>query len=84
FAATQVAEGEDPVEPVLVDGSYEQEPLLPRWLPRALITAAVLVLALVGLWYALLRPAVKSAAREAVTPEAVRSAAAADKSKAPE
>ncbi|MEU2025489.1 hypothetical protein ABZ565_25565 [Streptomyces sp. NPDC016469] len=84
FAATQVVEGQDPVEPVLVDGSYEQEPLLPRWLPRALITAAVLVLALVGLWYALLRPAVKSAAREAVTPEAVRSAAAADKSKAPE
>ncbi|MFG2570718.1 hypothetical protein ACGFR6_35505 [Streptomyces sp. NPDC048567] len=84
FAATRVAEGQDPVEPVLVDGSYEQEPLLPRWLPRALITAAVLVLALVGLWYALLRPAVKSAAREAVTPEAVRSAAAADKSKAPE
>ncbi|NEC65823.1 hypothetical protein [Streptomyces sp. SID9727] len=84
FAATRVAEGQDPVEPVLVDGSYEQEPLLPRWLPRALITAAVLVLALVGLWYALLRPAVKSAAREAVTPEAVRSAAAADRSGAPE
>ncbi|MCG7525313.1 hypothetical protein MHW47_12775 [Streptomyces sp. OfavH-34-F] len=84
FAATEVAEGQDPVEPVLVDGAYEQEPLLPRWLPRALITAAVLVLALVGLWYALLRPAVKSAAREAITPEAVRSAAAADPSKTPE
>ncbi|WP_406458043.1 hypothetical protein OG782_35085 [Streptomyces sp. NBC_00876] len=84
FAATQVAEGQEPVEPVLVDGSYQQEPLLPRWLPRALITAAVLLIALVGLWYAVLRPAVKSAAREAVTPEAVRSAAAADKSKAPD
>lgn len=84
FAATQVAEGQEPVEPVLVDGSYQQEPILPRWLPRALITAAVLLIALVGLWYALLRPAVKSAAREAVTPEAVRSAAAADKSKAPQ
>ncbi|WLQ37793.1 hypothetical protein P8A18_32065 [Streptomyces castrisilvae] len=84
FAATQVAEGQDPVEPVLVDGSYQQEPLLPRWLPRALITAAVLLIALVGVWYALLRPAVKSAAREAITPEAVRSAAAADRSKAPE
>ncbi|MEU5718286.1 hypothetical protein AB0G71_21325 [Streptomyces sp. NPDC020403] len=81
---TLVAEGQEPVEPVLVDGSYQQEPLLPRWLPRALITAAVLLIALVGLWYALLRPAVKSAAREAVTPEAVRSAAAADKSHAPE
>ncbi|MCX4675645.1 hypothetical protein OG413_10045 [Streptomyces sp. NBC_01433] len=83
FAAPQVAEGQEPVEPVLVDGSYQQEPILPRWLPRALITAAVLLIALVGLWYALLRPAVKSAAREAVTPEAVRSAVAADKSKAP-
>ncbi|MFD8686608.1 hypothetical protein [Streptomyces sp. NPDC059651] len=84
FAATQMAEGQEPVEPVLVDGSYQQEPLLPRWLPRALITAAVLLIALAGIWYALLRPAVKSAAREAVTPEAVRSAAAADKSKAPD
>ncbi|MFG3138683.1 hypothetical protein ACGFZA_21020 [Streptomyces sp. NPDC048211] len=84
FAATQMAEGQESVEPVLVDGSYQQEPLLPRWLPRALITAAVLLIALAGIWYALLRPAVKSAAREAVTPEAVRSAAAADKSKAPD
>ncbi|WP_411097552.1 hypothetical protein [Streptomyces sp. 020-2-3H-GM] len=84
FAAPEPPEGEEPPPPVLVDGSYQQDPILPRWLPRALITAALLVLALVGLWYALLRPAVKSAAREAVTPEAVRSAAAADRSKAPE
>ncbi|MFC9754303.1 hypothetical protein [Streptomyces sp. NPDC056921] len=83
-ATPEVAEGEAPVAPVVVDGSYQQEPILPRWLPRALITAAVLLIALVGLWYALLRPAVKSAAREAITPDAVRSAAAADKSKAPE
>lgn len=72
------AQGQDPAAPVVLDGSYQQEPILPRWLPRALITAAVLLIALVGLWYALLRPAVKSAAREAITPEAVRSAAAAD------
>ncbi|MEK8144162.1 hypothetical protein NKH18_26840 [Streptomyces sp. M10(2022)] len=72
------------MEPVLVDGSYQQEPLLPRWLPRALITAAVLLIALAAIWYALLRPAVKSAAREAVTPEAVRSAAAAERSDAPD
>ncbi|MFF3953833.1 hypothetical protein ACFYY1_11530 [Streptomyces sp. NPDC001890] len=83
-ATPEVAEGEAPVAPVVVDGTYQQEPILPRWLPRALITAAVLLIALVGLWYALLRPAVKSAAREAITPDAVRSAAAADKSKAPE
>ncbi|MFF9507354.1 hypothetical protein ACF1BU_13975 [Streptomyces sp. NPDC014724] len=84
---TDVVEGQAPAEPaapVTLDGSYQQEPILPRWLPRALITAAVLLVALVGLWYALLRPAVKSAAREAITPDAVRSAAAADKSKAPD
>lgn len=84
FATPDVAEGQAPLAPVVLDGSYQQEPILPRWLPRALITAAVLLIALVGLWYALLRPAVKSAAREAITPEAVRSAAAADKSKAPD
>ncbi|MFJ1675843.1 hypothetical protein ACIODT_12635 [Streptomyces sp. NPDC088251] len=84
-ATPDVAEGQPPVAPVVLDGSYQQEPILPRWLPRALITAAVLLIALVGLWYALLRPAVKSAAREAITPDAVRSAAAAaDKSKAPD
>ncbi|MEE1812238.1 COG1470 family protein [Streptomyces sp. BE133] len=83
-ATPVVTEGQDQVAPVVLDGSYQQEPILPRWLPRALITAAVLLIALVGLWYALLRPAVKSAAREAITPDAVRSAVAADKSKAPD
>ncbi|MFF3629633.1 hypothetical protein [Streptomyces sp. NPDC002164] len=82
--ATPEAAGQDPAAPVVLDGSYQQDPILPRWLPRALITAAVLLIALVGLWYALLRPAVKSAAREAITPEAVRSAAAADKSRTQE
>ncbi|MFF2327714.1 MULTISPECIES: hypothetical protein [unclassified Streptomyces] len=82
-ATPEVGERQAPVAPVVLDGSYQQEPILPRWLPRALITAAVLLIALVGLWYALLRPVVKSAAREAITPDAVRSAAAADKSKAP-
>lgn len=80
-APQPAAEGQEVPEPVLVDGSYQQEPLLPRWLPRALIVAAVVLVALVGLWYALLRPAVKSAAREAVTPEAVRSAVEADPSR---
>ncbi|MGW1550905.1 COG1470 family protein [Streptomyces sp. NPDC002346] len=81
-ATPAVPEGEEPLEPVVLDGSYQQEAILPRWLPRALILAAVLIIALVGLWYGLLRPAVKSAAREAITPEAVASAAAAE-SKSP-
>ncbi|MFE4372647.1 hypothetical protein ACFRMN_31320 [Streptomyces sp. NPDC056835] len=76
FAAPVPAEeGQEPYEPVVLDGSYEQQAILPGWLPRALILAAVVAIALVGLWYALLRPAVKSAAREAITPEAVASAA---------
>ncbi|WP_405823650.1 hypothetical protein OG705_27245 [Streptomyces sp. NBC_00838] len=84
FATPRVAEDQEPLEPVLLDGSYQQEPILPRWLPRALVVAAVVLIALVGLWYALLRPAVKSAAREAVTPDAVRSAVEADKSASPD
>ncbi|MFE2497177.1 hypothetical protein ACFXKS_29135 [Streptomyces scopuliridis] len=76
FAAPVAAEeGQEPYEPVVLDGSYEQQAILPGWLPRALILVAVVAIALVGLWYALLRPAVKSAAREAITPEAVASAA---------
>ncbi|MFT2016870.1 hypothetical protein ACMA1D_13625 [Streptomyces sp. 796.1] len=63
-----------PREPVLVDGSYEQQPILPHWLPRAVMVAVLLVGVLAGLWYALLRPTVRSAAREAITPEAVESA----------
>ncbi|MFD5893103.1 MULTISPECIES: hypothetical protein [unclassified Streptomyces] len=84
FATPRVAEDQEPLEPVLLDGSYQQEPILPRWLPRALVVAAVVLIALIGLWYALLRPAVKSAAREAVTPDAVRSAVEADKSASPD
>lgn len=84
FATPQAAEDQEPLEPVLLDGSYQQEPILPAWLPRALVVAAVILIALVGLWYALLRPAVKSAAREAVTPDAVRSAVEADKSASPD
>ncbi|MFE6775588.1 hypothetical protein [Streptomyces sp. NPDC057702] len=78
------AEGGDSApahEPVVVDGSYEQQPILPHWLPRALIVAALLVGVLAGLWYSLLRPTVRSAAREAITPEAVQSAVAEDDGK---
>ncbi|WP_406116057.1 hypothetical protein [Streptomyces sp. NBC_01014] len=84
FQATATAaapEGQEPLEPVVVDGSYQQEAILPRWLPRAIAVAVVLILAAGGLWYGLLRPAVKSAAREAITPEAVASAAAEESKK---
>ncbi|MEV7427460.1 MULTISPECIES: COG1470 family protein [unclassified Streptomyces] len=75
FVAPVMTDGQEPYEPLTLDGSYEQQAILPRWLPRALVLAAIAVIALAGFWYALLRPAVKSAAREAITPEAIASAA---------
>ncbi|MFJ8788703.1 hypothetical protein [Streptomyces sp. NPDC102462] len=70
----RVAEGQDPYQPVVLDGSYEQQAVLPRWLPRALAVAVLVAAAVVGLWYSVLRPTVRSAAREAITPQAVESA----------
>ncbi|MGW5097653.1 COG1470 family protein [Streptomyces nodosus] len=73
--APRVEEGQEPQQPVIVDGSYEQQAVLPRWLPRVLMVAVLVAAALVGLWYSVLRPAVRSAAREAITPAVVESAA---------
>ncbi|MFE9006403.1 hypothetical protein ACFYOY_30410 [Streptomyces sp. NPDC007875] len=70
----RTGEGQDPYEPLVLDGSYEQQAILPRWLPRALAAAVLVAALLVGLWYSLLRPTVRSAAREAITPQAVESA----------
>ncbi|WPB88824.1 COG1470 family protein [Streptomyces malaysiensis] len=70
----RMGDGQDPYEPVVLDGSYEQQAILPRWLPRALAAAVLVAALLVGFWYALLRPTVRSAAREAITPQAVESA----------
>ncbi len=71
-----LGEGSDPPMPVVLDGTYEQEAILPRWLPRVLIAAVLLVGLLAGLWYGLLRPTVRSAAKEAITPEAINDAQA--------
>ncbi|WP_211121819.1 hypothetical protein [Streptomyces yatensis] len=70
----RTGEGQDPYEPLVLDGTYEQQAIQPRWLPRALAAAVLVAALLVGLWYALLRPTVRSAAREAITPQAVESA----------
>ncbi|WUH92728.1 hypothetical protein OG900_23205 [Streptomyces sp. NBC_00433] len=54
------------VEPVVLDGTYTQQPLLSGTLLRALVAVAALAGILLGIWYGLLRPAVRSAAKEAV------------------
>jgi hypothetical protein len=64
----------EPPMPVVLDGTYEQEAILPTWLPRVLIAAVLLLGLLAGLWYGLLRPTVRSAAKEAITPEAISDA----------
>ncbi|WTW99169.1 hypothetical protein OG216_40090 [Streptomycetaceae bacterium NBC_01309] len=65
-------EGAEPVPaqaPVLLDGTFEQRALVPRWLPRAVVALVVIAGILVGLWYSVLRPTVRSAARDTVPGE---------------
>jgi hypothetical protein len=62
--------------PLAVDGTMVEQPVLPSWLGRAAAVAAALaVLALIG-WFALLRPAVRSAAEDAAAKEAAKTVAA--------
>ncbi|WP_086668309.1 hypothetical protein [Lentzea kentuckyensis] len=56
-------------EPLLAQGTMVQRQLLPKWLLPALIALLLLVGALVALWFSVLAPAVKSAAREAMQQE---------------
>lgn len=53
-----------PHESVLLDGTYQQDAILPRWLPRALAAVVAAAVVLAVLWFALLRPVVRSAAAE--------------------
>jgi len=48
-----------------VDGTFVQRQLLPKWLLPALAALLVVAIALVTLWFTVLKPAVRSAAREA-------------------
>jgi hypothetical protein len=50
--------------PVTADGVMLQEQLIPKWLLPALVALAVLIGVLAALWFAVLKPAVKSVATE--------------------
>jgi hypothetical protein len=56
-------------DPLIAQGTMVQRQLLPRWLLPALIALLVLAGALAALWFSVLKPAVKSAAREAMQQE---------------
>ncbi|WP_130510321.1 hypothetical protein [Krasilnikovia cinnamomea] len=58
-----------------VEGTFEQDPIVPRWAAATAIAALALAVVLAGLWFVLVKPAVKSAATEAAATEASKAAA---------
>ena len=61
----QPADSEASVVPVVLNGTYVQDPIVPKWLLKAVLLAAALLLVLFILWKTLLQPSVESAARSA-------------------
>lgn len=59
FTVVAEATGE---APITLQGNMLQEPIIPRWLPKALLALAALAL----LWFFLLKPTVESTARDAI------------------
>jgi hypothetical protein len=57
-------------QPVVVDGTLLQEPVLPAWLLKALLALAILAALLVALWFAVLKPSIDDTARAIATEEA--------------
>jgi len=62
---------QDGLPTITVDGTMQQEGLIPPWLLPALIGLAALILVLVLLWFVLLKPAITSAATTAVAQPSV-------------
>jgi hypothetical protein len=62
--------------PILLQGSMVQQPLLPGWLPKVALALVGALLACALLWFLVLKPAVQSAAREALAPSAAKQQAA--------
>lgn len=56
--------------PVSLQGTYVQGPVLPPWLWKALLALLAAILALVLLWFTVLKPTIRSEAKDAVAPEA--------------
>jgi hypothetical protein len=63
FQALVVA---DSHPPVTLDAATLQDPVVPRWTGRALALFLIALLALAGLWFGILRPTIRSAAKDAV------------------
>jgi hypothetical protein len=61
---------QDGLPTITVDGTMQQEALIPKWFVPALIGLAALLIILAILWFTLLKPAINSAATAAVAPQA--------------
>ncbi|MER7755081.1 hypothetical protein [Kitasatospora sp. NPDC097643] len=51
--------------PIALDGTFVQQPVLPKGLLKAVIAAVALAAVLAGIWFGLLRPAVRGVAKDA-------------------
>jgi hypothetical protein len=60
-----------------VDGTFEQDPIVPRWAVATAVAAVALAVVLAGLWFTLVKPGIASAATEAVQAEQSKAAASA-------
>ncbi len=56
--------------PLVADGTFVQRQVLPKWLLPALLALLALAAVLGALWFTVLQPAVKSAARDAASEQA--------------
>lgn len=65
----QVIVDEEGKAPLAVDGSFLQEPLLPRWFWKALLGLLLLALLLAALWFTVLKPNIQSTAKDAAKEE---------------
>jgi hypothetical protein len=68
---------QDGLPTITVDGTMQQEGLIPPWLIPALIGLAGLLLLLALLWFFVLKPTIQTAATQAVAPQASAASAAA-------
>ena len=68
-------------QPISVEGSFLQRALVPRWLVPALIALLALAIIAAGLWFALLKPTIKSLAKEQAAQQNAVAAANAQQAK---
>jgi hypothetical protein len=66
---------------VTLDGTHLQEQVIPAWLPKALLALLALLAALAALWFAVFKPTIQAAAKDAVKPQVQAAQKQADQAK---